>query len=99
MFLENAWYVAALSTDVSRRPFAVKMLNQSLVLFRKQDGTVVALEDSCPHRRLPLSMGRVQGDTIECGYHGLRFDCSGACVGAPTATDIPPTAVVRQYQL
>lgn len=97
MFLENAWYVAALSTDISRQPFAVKMLNQSLVLFRKQDDTVVVLEDSCPHRRLPLSMGRVQGDTIECGYHGLRFDCSGACISAPTATEIPPTAVVRHY--
>lgn len=97
MFLENAWYVAALSSDVSRKPFAVKMLNQSLVLFRKLDDTVVVLEDSCPHRRLPLSMGRVQGDSIECGYHGLRFDCSGACIAAPTATEIPKMAVVRQY--
>ena len=97
MFLENAWYVAALATEISRQPFAVKMLNQSLVLFRKQDNTVVVLEDSCPHRRLPLSMGRVQGDSIECGYHGLRFDCSGTCVGAPTATEIPAAAVVRSY--
>lgn len=97
MFLENAWYVAALSTDIERRPFAVKMLNHALVLFRKQDGSVVALEDSCPHRRLPLSMGRIQGDVIECGYHGLQFDCSGSCVGAPTATEIPPAAVVRRY--
>ena len=97
MFLENAWYVAALASEISRQPFAVKMLNQSLVLFRKQDQSVVALEDSCPHRRLPLSMGRVQGDSIECGYHGLRFDCSGACVAAPTATEIPATAVVRAY--
>lgn len=97
MFLENAWYVAALASDISRKPFAVKMLNQSLVLFRKLDHAVVVLEDSCPHRRLPLSMGRVQGDSIECGYHGLRFDCSGACVGAPTATEIPAAAVVRHF--
>lgn len=97
MFLENAWYVAALAADISRQPFAVKMLNQSLVLFRKQDNTVAVLEDSCPHRRLPLSMGRVQGDSIECGYHGLRFDCSGTCVGAPTATEIPAAAVVRSF--
>lgn len=97
MFLENAWYVAALATDVSREPFAVTMLNQSLVLFRKEDGTAVALEDACPHRRLPLSMGRVRGNSIECGYHGLRFDCTGSCIAAPTATDIPATAVVRSY--
>lgn len=97
MFLENAWYVAALTTDVQDKPFGVKMLNQALVLFRKLDGSVAALEDSCPHRRLPLSLGRVKGDTIECGYHGLRFDCAGRCVAAPTATSIPPTAVVPHY--
>ena len=97
MFLKNAWYVAALSTDVQDQPFGVKMLDQALVLFRKSDGSVAALEDSCPHRRLPLSMGRVKGDSIECGYHGLRFDCSGRCIGAPTAEVIPPTAVVRHY--
>ena len=96
MFLENAWYVASLSADISRTPFAVKMLNQSLVLFRKLDGSVVALEDSCPHRRLPLSKGRVVDDTLECGYHGLRFDCSGACVAAPGTQHIPMSAVVRQ---
>lgn len=97
MFLKNAWYVAALAADVGRTPFAVKMLGQSLVLFRRLDGSVAALEDSCPHRRLPLSMGRVQGDSIECGYHGLRFDCSGKCVAAPTATEIPIRAVVPHY--
>lgn len=97
MFLENAWYVAALSTDIEQRPFAVKMLNQALVLFRKLDGSVVALEDSCPHRRLPLSMGRVQGDAIECGYHGLTFDCSGTCISAPTADAIAPMAKVHRY--
>ena len=97
MFLENAWYVAALSADISRSPFAVKMVNQNVVLYRKLDGSVVALEDSCPHRRLPLSKGRVIDDTLECGYHGLRFDCSGACVDAPGTKHIPMSAVVRQY--
>lgn len=97
MFLENAWYVAALSADITRTPFAVKMLKQNLVLYRKLDGSVVALEDSCPHRRLPLSKGRVVDDTLECGYHGLRFDCSGACVQAPSSKHIPRSAVVRHY--
>src|SRR5690554_5225072 len=97
MFLENAWYVAALSADITRTPFAVKMLKQNLVLYRKLDGSVVALEDSCPHRRLPLSKGRVVEDTLECGYHGLRFDCSGACVQAPSSKHIPRSAVVRHY--
>jgi hypothetical protein len=51
-----------------------------VVLFRKEDGTPVALEDRCVHRHLPLSMGRLVGDTLQCHYHGLRYDGTGACV-------------------
>ena len=47
------------------------------------DGTAVALEDRCCHRALPLSMGRVIGDRLQCGYHGLEFDTTGACVAVP----------------
>lgn len=97
MFLKNAWYVGALSAEVGRELLAVKMLNENLVLYRKQDGTPVALEDSCPHRRLPLSMGRLIEDDVECGYHGLRFDCSGACSKAPGMARAPTSAMVRSY--
>jgi vanillate O-demethylase monooxygenase subunit len=60
---------------------------------------LAALEDACVHRKLPLSMGRVRGDLIECGYHGLRFDRSGACVHIPCADRIPRNARVRSYPL
>jgi len=82
MFLRNAWYVGALSKDIDRSLFATRMLKEDIVLYRKEDGSVAALEDSCPHRRLPLSKGRLLGDQVECGYHGLTFDCSGACTVA-----------------
>lgn len=97
MFLNNAWYVGALSTEVTRQLRSVRMLNQDLLFYRKEDGTAVVLEDACPHRMLPLSMGRLIGDTVECGYHGLTFDCSGKCVKAPGTNMIPKSAVVRQY--
>lgn len=96
-YLRNAWYVVALSAQVSREPLAVKALGEAIMLYRKTDGTAVALEDACPHRKLPLSMGRVKGDTIECGYHGLTFDCSGQCVDAATQKKIPPLAKVKSY--
>jgi len=73
------------------------MLGTNLVLYRTEAGKAVALEDACPHRKLPLSMGRLVGDTVECGYHGLTFDALGKCVAAPTQDRIPPTAVVRSY--
>ena len=96
-FLINAWYVAALSPTVGRTLQAVRMLGESIVLYRTQDHTPVALEDACPHRRLPLSLGRIKGDAVECGYHGLTFDCSGKCIDAATQTRIPPFARVRSY--
>ena len=96
-FLKNAWYVAALSPTVGRTLQAVKILGEAIVLYRTQDNTPVALEDACPHRKLPLSMGRIKGDAVECGYHGLVFDCAGRCIDAATQERIPPLAVVRSY--
>ncbi len=97
MFLHNAWYVAAWDHEVGRSLTPVRMLDQALVLYRTQAGSVAALEDACPHRKLPLSMGRLQGDQVECGYHGLTFDATGTCTRVPGAERIPHRACVRSY--
>ena len=96
MFLRNAWYVAAWTTEIGDAPFARTILNEPVVLFRTPDG-IVALEDRCCHRSLPLSLGRVVGDRVQCGYHGLEFDATGACVKVPGQTRIPPGAQVRSF--
>ena len=97
MFLRNAWYVAAWSSEIETELKQVTVLGEKICMYRDQSGRVVALEDACPHRKLPLSMGRIIGDTVECGYHGLTFDCSGACVAAPGKGDIPSNAKVQSY--
>ena len=97
MYLRNAWYVAAWDHEVGRDLTPVTLLSEGVVLYRRQDGAVAALEDACPHRKLPLSMGRLKGDEVECGYHGLTFDCSGACTRVPGAERIPHVARVRSY--
>ena len=98
MFLKNAWYVAGWSKEYGQKLVAQRFLNECVVLYRKQDGTPVALEDACPHRKLPLSKGSLKNDAIECGYHGLTFDGSGKCVAAPTQPEqIPEKARVRSY--
>ena len=99
MFLRNAWYVAAWDHELGTEPLAAKILGDDIVLYRRGDGAPAALEDACPHRKLPLSMGRVKGDHLECGYHGMTFDCSGACVKVPGGGVIPKAAVVRSYPL
>lgn len=95
-FLRNSWYVAAWSREVTDQPFPRRMLGEWLVLFRTPDG-IAALEDRCPHRHLPLSKGRVVGDTIQCAYHGLQLDASGTCVRVPSQDFIPPRARVKSY--
>src|SRR4029079_2753344 len=72
--------------------------SEPVVFYRTEDGTPVALEDRCPHRRLPLSMGKLGGaDVLQCHYHGLRFAPTRACVRVPGQDMIPATARVKSY--
>lgn len=98
-FLRNAWYVAAWADEITAALTPLEILGERVVLYRTADGRCAALEDACPHRKLPLSMGRLAGDAVVCGYHGLTFDAAGTCVAAPTSAAIPPKACVRAYPL
>ncbi|MEQ8346831.1 MAG: aromatic ring-hydroxylating dioxygenase subunit alpha [Sneathiellaceae bacterium] len=97
-FLRNAWYPLCWSDEVAGVALKPCMiLGERVVLYRKGDGGIAALEDICPHKFLPLSMGRRKGDQIECGYHGMTFDCSGRCTVIPGQPVVPATARVRAY--
>lgn len=98
-FVRNAWYPAAWSRDIGRSLTHRKILGDRVVLYRLESGGVAALEDLCPHRLAPLSMGKLKGDAVECGYHGLTFDCSGRCVRIPGQDIIPAAAKVRAYPI
>jgi phenylpropionate dioxygenase-like ring-hydroxylating dioxygenase large terminal subunit len=95
-YLRNTWYAAAYSSELTTEPLARKLLDEDIVLFRKTSGSLAALEDRCPHRFAPLSRGKVIGDSLECGYHGLRFAGTGACSHNPHGP-ILPRARVRHY--
>lgn len=96
--MRNCWYVAGRSVDFAAKLSPVRLLAEDIVIFRGQAGEPIALEDACPHRKLPLSKGSISGSTVVCGYHGLTFDCKGTCVAAPTQQNaIPKRAVVRSY--
>jgi len=99
MFLKNAWYVAAWADEITRDLQQITVLGENICAFRTQDGEIIGLEDACPHRKLPLSKGRIRGDTVECGYHGLTFDCAGQCVWAPGVGRIPSNAKVHAYPM
>jgi phenylpropionate dioxygenase-like ring-hydroxylating dioxygenase large terminal subunit len=88
-YSRNQWYVAALSTEVNRKPLRRKILDTEVVLFRTRDGAPVALYDRCPHRSLPFSHGELVADEIQCAYHGMRFNSAGVCTAIPGQTAIP----------
>ncbi|MDT0510262.1 aromatic ring-hydroxylating dioxygenase subunit alpha [Novosphingobium sp. MMS21-SN21R] len=89
----NCWWVAALADEVGQEPLARWLLDTPVVLYRGATGEVIALEDRCPHRQAPLSAGKVEGDVIECPYHGFRFGPGGRCVHVPSMASPPPIRV------
>jgi len=98
MFIKNAWYVAGWSEDFGQSLTPLTLLGEQVVIYRDSAGNPAALEDACPHRKLPLSKGNLCGDHVECGYHGLTFNQQGTCVKSPTQPDhIPVRAVVHSY--
>jgi vanillate O-demethylase monooxygenase subunit len=97
MFIRNYWYVAASVDEVQAKPLGRTILGEPVVIFCGEDGALAAFEDRCPHRRLPLSMGKVVGDVLQCHYHGLRFDRTGSCVRVPGQDLIPQQARVKTY--
>jgi len=69
-----------------------------LVLGRTAEGKAFAMRDSCPHRGIPLSCGRFDGKTVECSYHGWKFEaCSGQCVEIPSLTSQDKLKVERIF--
>ena len=98
-FLRNEWYVAALSSEITRELLSRALLNRSVLLFRKLDGTAVALRNLCPHRGFPLSQSRLEGDTITCGYHGLQFGSNGRCTAVPSQDRVPENLTVQSFPL
>jgi phenylpropionate dioxygenase-like ring-hydroxylating dioxygenase large terminal subunit len=96
-FLYDNWYVAALENELTTKPISRQILGRHVALFRTESGEIVALDDACPHRGYPLSLGRVNGETLVCGYHGFTFNCSGTCVEVPGQDRVPSRANVRSY--
>ena len=95
----DQWWVAATADEVTRTPLQRWILDYPVVLYRKEDGGIVALDDRCPHRWAPLSKGWLEGDNIVCGYHGFRYGPTGRCVRVPTQSAVPAKAFVKSYPI
>ena len=81
--LKDLWYPVCPSHFVKEQPVSLRRLGYKIVLWRSQDGKVHALEDHCPHRGAPLSLGVILGDRIACPYHGVEVRCDGTVLRVP----------------
>mgnify|MGYP000091146854 CR=1 FL=1 len=100
MFLQNCWYCAGWEFDISQGKNALisrRIAGEPIMLYRKIDGEIIAMEDRCCHRQAPLSMGMKEGNDIRCGYHGIKFDSNGKCLEIPGQKIIPDNAYVRTF--
>ncbi len=81
--LKTAWYPLCRSKDLGKHPKPSKLLGEPLVLVRLDNKSVHCFRDVCPHRLIPLSLGRVVNGRLQCGYHGWEFDGEGRLQNVP----------------
>lgn len=93
------WYAVARADEVGPHPVAVSVLDTHVALARTGTGTLIALEDRCPHRHAPLSAGCVVGERLACPYHGWSFDADGQLGDIPglPADAATPKVRVRRF--
>jgi len=81
--LKDLWYPICPSDFVAERPVSLRRLGRKLVIWRETSGVLHALDDHCPHRGAPLSLGIALGDRIACGYHGVQVRFDGVVTSVP----------------
>ena len=67
MFPMNAWYVACTPDEIDGRPLGRRICGEAIAFFRGPQDRVAAVEDFCPHRGAPLSLGTVTNGELVCG--------------------------------
>lgn len=95
--IRNAWYAVATSEELTDTPLGRDVMETSVVLFRDTAGRPVVLQNRCCHRSFPLQHGTIEGDSIRCAYHGLRYARDGRCVEIPMHERVPDSLRLRAY--
>lgn len=95
--IKNCWYVAALGSEVTRDLQERTLLGKTLLMYRTLDGAPVFMQNRCVHRSFPLSKGRLDGDQVVCGYHGMTYNPQGNCVFMPSLAKAPTHARLQSY--
>lgn len=82
--MRRYWHPVAAVAELNQNPVkAVKILGESLVVYRDRQGRYGLIDDTCPHRRISLVYGIPENEGLRCPYHGWMFDGSGQCLEMP----------------
>lgn len=98
-FPRNHWYVAGHGRDLGRELTSRWILGDPICFYRREDGAPVALVDRCIHRQMPLTLGRLKGNNVECAYHGIVFGDDGRALRIPSQKQVPRACRVHRYPL
>lgn len=96
--LRNYWYPIMWSWNLGRKPAAIQLCGEPIVLVREGD-KAYALFDQCPHRGVPLSVGRQEfPGTWTCRYHGWTYDLETGILKA-VLTDGPDSPICGKVRV
>ena len=99
--LRRCWQPVARVQDLALGPRRSVLLGEALAVFLTESGKPAVVADRCAHRGASLSMGKVQGESIQCPYHGWEWAGEdGACSRIPSLPEqrrIPSRARIPAY--
>lgn len=83
-------------TDVPPNTLLSVEAGEIRICLANADGKIYAFSDNCSHKDFPMSAGSVHGGaTIECAWHGARFDmATGKAIRLPAIKPIKTYEVV-----
>jgi len=81
--IKKAWFIVCASGELKRGLLKRRLWGEDLVVYRDGSGKPHVVVDRCPHRSVPLHLGKVVDGQLQCGYHGWRFGEEGRCVAIP----------------
>lgn len=77
MAVLDHWNAVLLSRELKLKPACIRLDGRLIAVYREADGRLGAVNDVCPHRRMSLSLGRVENNRLTCPYHGWSFNAAG----------------------
>ena len=99
--IRNQWYVVLESKEVKPgKALGVTRMSEKMVFWRTSNGKVTGMSDICPHIGAPLCLGKVNGDTLMCPFHGFEYNATGQCCSIPSLGKdgvVPKAMRVKSY--